>query len=134
MENKNVLSQDQCKKLIKLGLNMENASIYWIINTKNARGKSEDLIPPYLSFHKNPMKVGMTSFEIIPTYTLQDIIDTMWSWTEYDFCAASGKAFLIDLYDSGSTTPFKIITSNSTIDAAYELLIWCLKNINNENN
>lgn len=125
---KNVLSPDQCKELKKLGLNMENASIYWIINTKNARGRTEDLLSPYLSFYKNPMKVGMMGFDIIPTYTLQDIIDTVKSWTEYDFCVANGRAFLFDLCDSDSTTPFKIITGKSTIDAAYELLIWCLKN------
>lgn len=62
---KQVLSIDQCKELVALGLDMSDASMCYI----------EDSILPYdESTHKIEDMMG---YESIPTFTLQDILEIL---------------------------------------------------------
>lgn len=71
------------------------------------------------------MKANHGAENVIPAFTLQDIINKIKSWAEYDFCVAQNTAFLFDLTDSDSTEPFRIETGETTIEAAFKLLKWC---------
>lgn len=59
--NNQVLSIEQCKELIELGIDMSNASMCYFI------GAIEELFPIY-----GP--VEYSEHEYIPTFTLQDIL------------------------------------------------------------
>lgn len=73
-----VLSIEQMRELIDLGIDTSKASIFWHHNVKD--GKGNDIsknTTPYLSFNSFPrdifQELGVT-VNIIPTFTLQDIL------------------------------------------------------------
>lgn len=118
--NKLVLSTEQMFELLTLNVDLSKASMQWYIkNGETCLSTRKDFFE-YKIIHG---EVG-----IIPAFTLQDIIDYVKSWTEYDFCVTYNQAFLFDLHNSDSTTPFRIETADNTIDAAFQLFKWCLKN------
>ena len=58
-----VLSVSQCRELISLGLNMENASMCWIIEENGEH---------QLTFNR-----PICDKELLPTFTLQDILEML---------------------------------------------------------
>ena len=72
-----VLTISQMQELIDMEVDTSNASIYWSVNKVNARGRKSDLMLPFLTFHNTNQVVGLASFEYIPTFTLQDILDIL---------------------------------------------------------
>lgn len=114
MNKQTALGIEQMNHLRELGLDTSDASFGWIIESNDY----------YLQF------ADECDFEngAVYAYTLEDIIDKIKSWTEYNFCVSYKTAFLFDLYDSDSTKPFKVETGESTIEAAYKMLIWCIEN------
>lgn len=112
-----VLSIEQMKELEILGIDISKASMFWEIYKDGTKALfTSDLD----AFSKSCLH--------IPTFTLQDIIDLIVSWAEYDFCVAHNKAFLFDLSDSDTTIPFHMEVGKTTIEAAFKLLKWLKQN------
>lgn len=134
METKQVLSIDQMKHLQELGLDTSDASMYWVRRSHGSRIDDESKGEWFLSLQKEFMVCGFISYEILPTYTLQDILDKLphylnpfpskqilFAWMiERDTIAYRNVESVDDC--------LKHFTDNSLIDAAYEMLCWCVEN------
>lgn len=77
METKQVLSVEQMKHLQELGLDTSDASIYWARVSHGSRIDDKSKGVWFLSLHKEFQTCGFMSYEILPTYTLQDILDKL---------------------------------------------------------
>lgn len=77
METKQVLSIEQMKYLQELGLDTSDASIYWARVSHGSRIDDKSKGVWFLSLHKEFQTCGFMSYEILPTYTLQDILDKL---------------------------------------------------------
>lgn len=114
-----VLSVSQCRELISLGLNMENASICWVIEENGDH---------QLTFNR-----PICDKELLPTFTLQDILIRLPNVIIKDDIKYVLKlntyhsyiAFHNSIWEGGKAFWFK---NCSILDAAYKLLVWCLEN------
>ena len=114
-----VLSVSQCRELISLGLNMENASMCWIIEENGEH---------QLTFNR-----PICDKELLPTFTLQDILIRLPNVITKDGIKYvlilntyhSYIAFTNSKWEGGKAFRFK---DCSILDAAYKLLVWCLEN------
>ena len=130
MKSKQVLSVEQMKHLQELGLDTSDGSRCWCyaLSYKNAKWELEiyeDVIN---------QKRESAFWEIIPTYTLQDILDKLphylnpfppkqilFAWMiERDAIAYRNVEDIDDC--------LKHFTDDLLIDAAYEMLCWCIEN------
>lgn len=80
MKSKQVLSIDQMKHLRELGLNTSDASMYWARVSHGSRVDDKSKGKWFLSLQKEFQVCGFMSYESIPTYTLQDILDKLPSY------------------------------------------------------
>ena len=124
--NKQVLSVEQMKHLQDLGLDTSNASMCWIKDTEGNRHLSVHDEYCYEASFMNP----------IPAYTLQDVLDAL-----PEEITHKRKDYLIEMWkrDDEWTIGYLFFeiedvvhlhddTNKSLIDAAYELLVWCIEN------
>lgn len=130
MKSKYVLSVEQMEHLQELGLDTSDGSMCWCyaLFGKNAKWELEiyeDVIN---------QKRDSAFWEIIPTYTLQDIFDKLphylnpfpskqilFAWMiERDAIAYRNVEDIDDC--------LKHFTDDLLIDAAYEMLCWCIEN------
>lgn len=130
MKSKQVLSIDQMKHLQELGLDMSDASMCWCLFWGNKKEKWE------LEIYEDVINQKRDSpfWEIIPSYTLQDILDklpkeiktstdTYWLTVSYGcdvWCIYYSMSVGFDYY--------KEFKSESLLDTAYEMLCWCIEN------
>lgn len=77
MKSKQVLSIEQMKHLQELGLDTSDASIYWARVSHGSRIDDKSKGVWFLSLHKEFQTCGFMSYETLPTYTLQDIIQRL---------------------------------------------------------
>lgn len=134
MKSRQVLDINQMKHLQEIGLDTSDASIYWVRKSHGIKINDESKGKWFLSLQKEFMVCGFTSYEIIHTYTLQNIIDKLppylkpfqseqiiFAWIiERDTIAYRN---VDDINDC-----FKHFTDNYLIDAAYEMLCWVIEN------
>lgn len=130
MKTKQVLSIDQMKHLQELGLDTSDASMCWCSFIGNIDEEWE------LEIYEDVInqKRDSSFWEIVPTYTLQDILDKLphylnpfpskqilFAWMiERDTIAYRNVESVDDC--------LKHFTDTSLIDAAYEMLCWCIEN------
>ena len=129
MKTKQVLSVEQMKHLLELGLDTSDGSMCWCyaISYKNAKWELEiyeDVIN---------QKRDSAIWEIIPTYTLQDILDKLPRYINV-FCITykqSVKPLFAGpwaiSYQKSMSEPFIVKVSGNLLDAAYEMLCWCFE-------
>ena len=129
MKSKQVLSIEQMKHFQELGLDTSDASMCWCraISHKSATWELE--IYEYVI----NQKLDSNFWETTPTYTLQDILYKLpqyihpfaskrmkFTWVlEKDTIAYRNVE---NIYDC-----FKYFTDYSLINAAYEMLCWCIE-------
>lgn len=135
MKSKQVLSVEQMKHLQKLRLDTSDASMYWARVSHGIRIDDKSKGKWFLSLHKAFQTCGFMSYESIPTYTFQDIIellpkeinivtDTYYlTISTYDCSVWSIYYSMSDEFDY-----YKEFKSDLLIDAAYEMLCWCIEN------
>lgn len=127
MKSKQVLSVEQMKHLQELGLDTSDGSMCWCyaLSYKNAKWELEiyeDVID---------QKRDSAFWEIIPTYTLQDILDKLppvikkYYWLAIRISAHKGMWY-VEYNGRGCTLSY--FYSENLIDAAYEMLCWCIEN------
>lgn len=124
MENQ-VLTVEQMQELEALGIDISKASIFWIVNVKNEKGKEKDLIPPFLSFHKTTQKVGMQCFECIPTFTLQDILEMLPRTINYDGSKRLRVLPPNEIEYTNYSLEGHFKHGDSLLEAAFNMLKWC---------
>ena len=131
MKSKLVLSVVQMKFLRELGLNTSDASMCYCCFYGNIEEEWE------LEIYEDVInqKRDSTFLDIVPTYTFQEIIellpkeiktvtDTYYlTISTYDCDVWSIYYSMSDEFDY-----YKEFKSDSLIDAAYEMLCWCIEN------
>ena len=121
--SKQCLDVQQMQHLQELGLDTSNASMCWIKDTEGNRHLSVHDEYCYEASFMNP----------IPAYTLQDVLDALPDFID-DYDLIIDIAFGIIRYDNlkwKDSPILKEIYFNDEdkylIDAAYELLVWCIE-------
>lgn len=131
MKSKLVLSVEQMKYLRELGLNTSDASMCYCCFYGNIEEEWE------LEIYEDVInqKRDSTFLDIVPTYTFQEIIellpkeiktvtDTYYlTISTYDCDVWSIYYSMSDEFDY-----YKEFKLDSLIDAAYEMLCWCIEN------
>lgn len=123
-----VLSVEQMLNLKRLGIDISSAGMCWCSPTGNEKWE--------LEIHEDVINQKRNSafWEITPTYTLQDILDKLphylnpfpskqilFAWMiEKDAIAYRNVEDIDDC--------LKHFTDDLLIDAAYEVLCWCIEN------
>lgn len=130
MKSKQVLSVEQMKHLEEIGLDTSDVSVYWVRKSHGTRIDDNSKGKWFLSLQKEFITCGFTSYEVLPTYTLQDIIHNLPRFIgnkvlTIQKLADSYTCLYMEPY-SGSIT--NITESKELIDAAYEMLCWCIEN------
>lgn len=126
MKSKYVLSVEQMEHLQELGLDTSDGSMCWCyaLFYKNAKWELEiyeDVIN---------QKRNSAFWEIIPTYTLQDILDKLppvikkYYWLAIRVSAHKGMWY-VEYNGRGCTLSY--FYSENLIDAAYGMLCWCIE-------
>lgn len=128
-----VLSIDQMKRLVKLGVDISKASMCWIKFPNES-----ELLEYTVSVH-DEFCYEMSLLDPIPTFTLQDIIELLPINIRNRGSLFIGKHLNIDRYnkDNSDKSPLyqgyygisPIVSEYETsIEAAYNTLIWVIKN------
>lgn len=116
---KQVLSVGQIKHLQKIGIELRNTSmLLW-------HPQILDGIPNSvwdLSFWSESL---FSEDNVYPAYTLQDILDKLPCFIGNQVLTMQKLA---DSYTCLYMEPYKITESKEPIDAAYEMLCWCIEN------
>ena len=128
MKSKQVLSVEQMKHLQELGLDTSDASVYWERVSHGSRINDKYKGVWFLSLQKEFLTCGFTSYETLPTYTLQDIInklpESIQIYNLYIFKQAD--LWYFEYIDVIGDEIFHSEKSLKMIDAAYEMLCWCI--------
>ena len=139
MKSKQVLDVQQMQHLQELGLDTSNASLcyykqegweanYSITLTCDIKEKG-GLTYYYDSFSNKEYILN----EVIPAYTLQDVLDALPKMIYpspvhkigFELWIGSGKIFYANM--SNLEDALKVRYDKELIDAAYELLVWCIE-------
>ena len=129
MKSKQVLSIEQMKHLQELGLDTSDASMYWKRVSHGSRIDDKSKGKWFLSLQKEFQTCGFMSYETLPAYTLQDILDKLpESIQVYDLYIFKkvGLWWLkyVDVTNNGTVRLEKM---PKLIDAAYYMLCWCIQ-------
>ena len=127
---KKVLSIEQMKHLQELVLDTSDASMYWARVSHGSRVDDKSKGKWFLSLHKEFQTCGFMSYESIPTYTLQDILGKLPCFIGNQVLTIQKLA---DSYTCLYIEPYtrsmiNITESKEPIDAAYDMLCWCIEN------
>lgn len=131
MKSKQVLSIDQMKHLRELGLDTSDASMYWARVSHGSRVDDKSKGKWFLSLQKEFQVCGFMSYESIPTYTLQDILDKLPPVIKKYFCLSIRvseykKMWHVEYEGAGCILSYFHL--KNLIDAAYEMFCWCVEN------
>lgn len=84
-----VLSIDQMQHLRDLGVDTSKASLYWARRCHGSKLNDNSIGKWFLSLEKEFMVVGFTAYEVIPAFTLQDLLSIIPS----KICSKSHEIF-----------------------------------------
>lgn len=129
MKTEQILSVEQTKHLQELGLDMSDASIYWARVSHGSRIYDKSKGKWFMSLQKEFQTCGFISYETLPAYTLQDILDKLPESVQvYDLYIFKkvGLWWLkyVDVTNNGTVHLEKM---PRLIDAAYYMLRWCIQ-------
>ena len=117
--SKQCLDIEQMKHLQELGLDTSNAYMSWIVD-ESMKYK------PFISLSFDSIEhVDQTTCAIY-TFTLQDIIDLLPSNIDGCYIEIGKRSVSYSDYESARTVVLK--RKRYLIDAAYEMLCWCIEN------
>lgn len=141
--SKQCLNISQMQHLKDLGVHTSKASMYWVrlVRLPKVKNKEKEvLIDWFLDLQKEHMHVGYDEYECFPTFTLQDILDLLPStisiettdeineyWLELGV-SERNKSYWFVQYRSIEDSIYVIRGNENLIDAAYEMLCWCIEN------
>lgn len=104
--------------------------MYWARVSHGSRVDDKSKGKWFLSLHKEFQTCGFMSYESIPTYTLQDILGKLPCFIGNQVLTIQKLA---DSYTCLYIEPYtrsmiNITESKEPIDAAYDMLCWCIEN------
>ena len=132
MKSKQVLSIEQMKHLQELGLDTSDASMHWKRVSHGSRVDDKSKGKWSLSLQKEFQTCGFMSYETLPAYTLQDILDKLskrietedYEFELYIYYHENGVSVF---YDDGDITQLAFFSKPTLLESAYEMLCWCIE-------
>ena len=123
-----VLSIDQMQHLKELGVDTSKANIYWARRSHGSGINDSSKGNWFLSLQKEFMGVGFTAYEVVPTFTLQDIISMLPDSIDNNMLTIRKNANVVSVsYENLYTRSILSISQeDSLIKSFYEMLVWCL--------
>lgn len=127
-----VLSIEQAKHLQELGLDMSDAALYWASQATDSKGIAKKKREWFVHIGHSQITVGFVSFEFIPTYTLQEVLDKLPWMINYD-----GSKFILKIDYMCNSISYTIsntdlicfnFNNEKIINSAYNMLCWVLEN------
>ena len=127
--SKQCLDLHQMRHLQEMGLKLKETMLYWVVYEVGHENN-------FITTNENAMEVIDESCGMLPAYTLQDVLDAL-----PEEITHKRKDYLIEMWkrDDEWTIGYLFFeiedvvhlhddTNKSLIDAAYELLVWCIEN------
>lgn len=133
MKSKLVLSVEQMKYLRELGLDTSDATFTWVLYPNSIKG---DVIPTLEMWRWEQIKDEQKKV-CVPAFTLQDIIELLPrsiqpnpdEGTYYLNLYYYDLSWVVDYLNNEGDGSYVATTSDdSFIEAAYEMLCWCIEN------
>ena len=136
MKTEQVLSIEQMKHLQELGLDTSDASIYWARVSHGSRIYDKSKGEWFMSLHKEFQTCGFISYETLPAYTLQDILDKLPESVQvYDlYILKKVGLWRLKYVDVTNNRTVHLEKKPRLIDAAYQMLCWVIENGHLETN
>ena len=142
--SKQVLDVQQMQHLQELGLHLKETMLYWARCVDNNPRAATHYGKWVLIKGNNAQTVGLMHWEFIPAYTLQDVLDALPKEIMYEnkrcWASIDLEDGFIGYYYENYSLYYKwayfeaVMKDESIIDAAYELLVWCIENCYVETN
>ena len=137
--SKQVLDVEQVKHLQELGLELKETMLYWARCVDNNPRAATHYGKWVLTKGNSAQTVGLMHWEFIPAYTLQDVLDALpkyyhianIGWTKLSIHVHTTKEWEIGYVYTDELSKYAYQcrkTEKNLIDAAYELLVWCIEN------
>lgn len=125
MKSKQVLDVQQMLHLQELGLKLDYNTLLKYVKFED----SDWLLKP-----SSDLNIIGISCRYIPAYTLQDVLDVLPKMIYpfpvhkigFELWIGSGKIFYANMFNLEDV--LKVRYDKELIDAAYELLVWCVEN------
>lgn len=129
MKTEQVLSIEQMKLLQELGLDTSDASIYWARVSHGSRIYDKSKGKWFMSLQKEFQTCGFISYETLPAYTLQDILDKLPESVQvYDlYIFKKVGLWRLKYVDVTNNRTVHLEKKPRLIDAAYYMLRWCIQ-------
>lgn len=133
MKSKQVLSIEQMRYLQELGLDTGDASMYWKRVSHGSRIDDKSKGKWFLSLQKEFQTCGFMSYETLPAYTLQDILDKLPPiidevyWLTLEVMDKQKNEWKIKYALINAEHECASFSSEKLIDVAYEMLCWCIE-------
>lgn len=126
MKSKQVLDVQQMQHLQELGLELKETMLYWVVYEAGHENN-------FVTTKENAMEVIDESCGMLPAYTLQDVLDALPKMIYpfpvhkigFELWIGSGKIFYANMFNLEDV--LKVRYDKELIDAAYELLVWCIE-------
>lgn len=136
MKTEQVLSIEQMKHLQELGLDTSDASIYWARVSHGSRIYDKSKGKWFMSLQKEFQTCGFTSYETLPAYTLQDILNKLPESIQiYDlYIFKKVELWWLKYVDVTNNGTVHLEKMPRLIDAAYQMLCWVIENGHLETN
>ena len=133
-----VLSIDQMRHLRDLNIDTSKASLYWVRRCHGYKIDDNSTGEWFLSLQKEFQVIGFMSYEVIPTFTLQDLLNILPSRIyskSYEIYSLRIDRYLDDweIYyktteDSDGSKLSTPIYGDTLLEAAYEMLCYLAEN------
>ena len=122
----------QMQHLQELGLKLKETMLYWVVYEAGHENN-------FVTTKENAMEVIDESCGMLPAYTLQDVLDALpkyyhiayMGWTKLSIRVHTTKEWEIGHVYTDELSKYaygRRILGKELIDAAYELLVWCIEN------
>ena len=133
-----VLSIDQMRHLRDLNIDISKASLYWVRRCHGYKIDDNSTGEWFLSLQKEFQVIGFMSYEVIPTFTLQDLLNILPSRIyskSYEIYSLRIDRYLDEwgVYygtteDSDGSKLSTPIYGDTLVEAAYEMLCYLAEN------
>lgn len=128
-----VLSIEKMRHLQELGVDMSDASMYWVKRLHNPNIEDESKKEWFLSLQKEFMTFGRIAYKVLPTFTLQDILDKLPKCIitddyEFELNIYYHESGVSVFYDNGDIEQLVFFSESTILESAYQMLCWCAEN------
>lgn len=129
--DKQCLDVQQMQHLQELELELKETMLYWVVYEAGHENN-------FVTTKENAMEVIDESCEMLPAYTLQDVLDALpkfyhianIGWTKLSIRVHTTKEWEIGYVYTDELSKYAYgcrILGKELIDAAYELFCWCVE-------